>query len=697
MTVCQHIKLKEFVHLFEEARISDIFWTHATGDDLATRRRDGIALHPFPLYPVQVPNETDPDATAERPFLFSFIGARSNKYYLTNARELILDLLSDHPKGLIIGRDSWHYNKVVYEHQIRKNGALGDRKEDLVYQSASEQFKASLAQSLFSLCPSGTGPNSIRLWESLGAGSIPVILAETYAPPGNPALWEQAAVFCDETEAAITALPQRLEAIASDPERIARMRHAMRQLWLLYGPQTFVSDIQEAMLRHAGQADTDDHAMDTTPFSLRLTRSLSATSPMPPSEAMQLLRACSGDLLLDGLDALGGLGDDTAFGQFLVLAQDSLGANHPHVRHYRDVFDHVRSHRSGPLCAPGVARTPVPRICLFGEHSNRTPLAYAPLRKTAGGRIAIVTDPMAADVVMTGFNIDIRNNPEIFGALARTGRDTKVVVVSEEPLWDSIWSGGVIERERVATCGDAELSYTLLNHSNSGIFDFDAIPYFLLTSESFLSRYALLIAKHAQREPARLLEHWRQAPVSAAFYAEVRDTERYKTSFPEQHLYGLSVYRTEIARQVDLAHVLRVGKGWQEGVRRQDLPDWHLDKLAALDGRTCIVSAYENTHQRSYISEKIFDAFAVGGIPTYFADPGHRVLKLVPNGSMVNTWGQSAESAAQGLSEFEPDMAMAESWLETARKLQVSFTDLSLVARERQRVVDALLLELERL
>lgn len=697
ITVCQHIKMKEFMHLFEEARLSDIFWTHATREDLAVRRRDGIALHPFPLYPVQVPRETDSDATAERPFLFSFIGARSNRYYLTNARELILDLLSDHPKGLIIGRDSWHYNKVVYEHQIRKNGALGDRKEDLVNQSASEQFKTSLAQSLFSLCPSGSGPNSIRLWESLGAGSIPVILAETYAPPGNPALWEQAAVFCDETEAAIRALPERLEAIANDPERIARMRHAMRQLWLLYGPQAFVTDIRDFMLLHTGQADTDDRAMDTTPFSLRLTRSLSATSPMPPSEAMQLLRAYAGDLLLDGPDALGGLGDNTALGQFLVLALESIGPEHPVARHYREVLDHVRTHPPRPLCAPGVARTPVPRICLLGGHSNRTPLAYAPFRNTAGRRISIVKDPMEADVVMTGFNIDIRNNPELFGALARNRRDTKVVIVSEEPLWDSLWSGGFVERERVTTCDNAELAYTFLNHSNSEIFAFDAIPYFLLTSESFLSRYGFLITQHMNRDPASLLEHWRLAPVSAAFYAEARDTDPYRTSFPDQHLYGLSVYRTEIARQVDLPHVARVGKGWQEGVQRQALPDWHLDKIAALNGRVRIVSAFENTHQRRYISEKIFDAFAVGGVPAYYADPDHRVGRLVPDCSMINTWGLSAEAAAQRLAEFAPDMALAESWLETARQLQKTFTDSSLVARERHRVVDALLSELERL
>jgi len=49
------------------------------------------------------------------------------------------------------------------------------------------------------LCPSGSGPNSIRLWESLAAGAIPVVLADTLELPAHP-LWKDAVVFLPEAE-----------------------------------------------------------------------------------------------------------------------------------------------------------------------------------------------------------------------------------------------------------------------------------------------------------------------------------------------------------------------------------------------------------------------------------------------------------------------------------------------------------------
>ena len=694
VTVCQHIMLRRYMHLFEGAGISHVFWTHATHADVRTAPEGTIAIHPFPLYPVQVTTETDVEATAERPFLFSFVGARSNRHYLTNVRELIIDLLGGHPGGLVISRDTWHYNRVVYEHQIHEIYPAGD---GMVDHSASDQFRVSLSQSLFSLCPSGSGPNSIRLWESLGAGSIPVILADTFAPPGNPALWEQAAVFCAETEEAIKALPARLEAIAADPLRIAAMRHAMRQLWLLYGPHAFVHDVQALMLRLAGQAGDDRPAPDRIPLSLRAARSLYADAPMPPPYAERLLRECSGTLLLEGAACLRTLDEDTAHGRLVRVARDSVGADHPVARHYRQVFDHVAERAGQSPAAPAVTHGSAPRICLVGRHSNRTPLAYAPFRQTAGARISVVTDPMEADIVMTGFNLDIMENFELFRGITTSRPDTKVVVLSEEPLWDSIWSGGFAERARTARSHSAGVPYTFLNHENSAIFDFEAIPYFLLTSEEYLTRYGLLIARHMALKPSDLLERWRRAPVPAAFYAEVRDAEAYSQVFEAHGLHGLSVYRTEIARKVDLPGTLRAGKGWQSDARRQDLPDWHLDKIAALDNRVRITAAYENTHQKNYVSEKIFDAFVVGGIPAYYADRGHRVLSLVPDSSMINTWGMNAQDAAQRLAAFEADMDLAESWLDTAAHLQKTFSDASLIVRERHRVVDAILSELQAL
>ncbi|MGR3458064.1 MAG: exostosin domain-containing protein [Pseudooceanicola nanhaiensis] len=134
---------------------------------------------------------------------------------------------------------------MVYDFQVR---GLTDKPDALVDDKASDNFKKILRESVFSLCPSGTGPNSIRLWESIGLGSIPVIMADTLALPGKPALWQQAAVFCKEDRASILKLPEVLRKIHADPQALQQKRHAMAQIWKLYGLDNFVHDIRKLIL-----------------------------------------------------------------------------------------------------------------------------------------------------------------------------------------------------------------------------------------------------------------------------------------------------------------------------------------------------------------------------------------------------------------------------------------------------------------
>jgi hypothetical protein len=249
VTVCQHILMLNYQEIFAAAGISHVFWAHTIKGVGTFPDYPGIKIHSFPLYPVQMIGEVI-DASHVRSLLFSFVGAKENSWYLTQARSFILEGLKDDKRGFVAGRDAWHYNKAVYEHQINKKEIPV---AELVDQEAAEEFKQVLRNSIFTLCPSGSGPNSIRLWESIGFGSIPVILADTYLPPGDPALWQEAVVFCPETLAAIKALPDRLEGMAKDPVVLARKRHAMQKLWMMYGPDSFIYDIQKLLLALQGK------------------------------------------------------------------------------------------------------------------------------------------------------------------------------------------------------------------------------------------------------------------------------------------------------------------------------------------------------------------------------------------------------------------------------------------------------------
>lgn len=293
VTVCQHILMLNYQNMFAEVGVTDVFWTHAIRQQSVFPKHGHISIHPFPLYPVQV-NDASANEIAKRKHLYSFVGAKSNKWYLTQSRSYIIDLLAGDARGVVIGRDQWHYNKVVYEHQI---AGAKEAKGELVDSKTSLEFQKILSESIFSLCPSGSGPNSIRLWESIGYGSIPVILADTYLPPGDPALWELAAVFCEETEDAIRALPDKLEALAKDTVLIEQKRHAMKQLWMLYGPDCFVYDVQKLFLSIA--ADASRPVSGYMPEALNsIAEKILEKNPVTESDANLFLTCCSSYLLL---------------------------------------------------------------------------------------------------------------------------------------------------------------------------------------------------------------------------------------------------------------------------------------------------------------------------------------------------------------------------------------------------------------
>jgi hypothetical protein len=244
-TVCQHIWALEHFELFTAAGITDLFWSHARTGVLAV---NGVRIHPFPLYPVRC--ATHPPSVpllqpADRSLLYSFQGAYAPGLYLSPVREMIFQL-PPQPDAELQRRDEWHYEQAVYREQVLGQPANQDRAAQLAAEATA--YANTLQRSVFALCPSGSGPNSIRLWEALGYGAIPVILADHLWLPGDAELWQQAALLVPETQEAVAALPDRLEALAADPSRLQAMQDAGQQLWQRYGLPGFAVDVR-AFLR----------------------------------------------------------------------------------------------------------------------------------------------------------------------------------------------------------------------------------------------------------------------------------------------------------------------------------------------------------------------------------------------------------------------------------------------------------------
>ena len=171
-TVIQHIHFRKFLDIIKNINITHIFTPHKMIGDEILEAKYNIKIIPISLFPIQN-NQNKIIDINKRKYLTSFIGYYSPKNYLSNIREQIFKKFK-YDDCLIIQTNEWHYQNIVYN-----NFNIENIKN-------KELYTDTLSNSKFSLCPSGSGPNSIRIWESMSFGSIPVILADTLILPEIP-------------------------------------------------------------------------------------------------------------------------------------------------------------------------------------------------------------------------------------------------------------------------------------------------------------------------------------------------------------------------------------------------------------------------------------------------------------------------------------------------------------------------------
>lgn len=131
-------------------------------------------------------------------FLFSFMGSLSSP-----VRKKIVKL--SHPRGCV--NDS--FGESFGNHGV----------------SSKMQYANLFSESKFVLCPRGFGPSSIRLFEAMRAGRVPVIISDEWVSPGGLP-WSEFAVFIPESR--VDEIPELLEREEPDWERKAKLA---RQVW----------------------------------------------------------------------------------------------------------------------------------------------------------------------------------------------------------------------------------------------------------------------------------------------------------------------------------------------------------------------------------------------------------------------------------------------------------------------------------
>lgn len=189
-TVCQHIRWRNMRAIAERAGITDLHISHCTAEARAEMKAAGssLRLHPWTLYAVNYCDNSRNKGLVigkpmrERRYLASFIGAYM-PHYLSDIRIRLAEGLSalQATDILIDLGDLWHFNQVVYDHQVKMKYSGQTMPVDL--DDKVVRYNRVLSDSRFSLCPEGAGPNTLRLWESIAVGAIPVLFNHSLELP----------------------------------------------------------------------------------------------------------------------------------------------------------------------------------------------------------------------------------------------------------------------------------------------------------------------------------------------------------------------------------------------------------------------------------------------------------------------------------------------------------------------------------
>lgn len=228
-TCCQHIHFRRLLPLFKALNINCLYTPHKIkGEDNIS----DIIIKPCPLYAVNIEDESRNSLfknvdflECERELLYSFIGAYNPNIYISKIRENLYSM--NHPSNTIVeNSNGWFYENVVYS---KKQNSKGEYETTDGYNNNTEKYNKVLLNSRYSLCPSGSGPNSIRFWESLGCGAIPVLLSNTLELPEDK-LWDEAIVRVDEKD--FKKIPEILGEITREQEK--NMRTTCLKLYANY-------------------------------------------------------------------------------------------------------------------------------------------------------------------------------------------------------------------------------------------------------------------------------------------------------------------------------------------------------------------------------------------------------------------------------------------------------------------------------
>ena len=245
-TVCQHDKFHKIIPYTQKMGIDTIFASHMVEEEGLTTKEfyyhgeikqgyiNNTLIKPIFLWPVNI---GEPDK--EKDLWYSFVGSYNEKIYVSDIRQKIFQ--DKHPRNaIVVERKGWQFDLDVYHKQVKEQKA--SRVQEYINKEKSKFYKDVLTRSHFSLCPSGSGPSSIRFLESLASGAIPVLLADNMMLPEFKGInWDNCIIKVPEKD--YNKLRKILNAIT--PEEENHLRTKGLEAYKKCSGENFVQNIRE--------------------------------------------------------------------------------------------------------------------------------------------------------------------------------------------------------------------------------------------------------------------------------------------------------------------------------------------------------------------------------------------------------------------------------------------------------------------
>lgn len=188
ITICQHISWEKLLGVWKEMKIDIIYVSHYC------KNTNNPSIKPWPLYASSVENMSSHNNKIKenRKYFVSFIGCHRYDYRSNIRLDLNNYFHKNHYNNIYFELyDHWFYDRNIYGHKPISDDQI----------KRIQQYNEIVSDSVFSLCPEGTGPNTIRVWESMALGSIPVIYSDDWEPPKLKDMsWDEFSIFIPQKE-----------------------------------------------------------------------------------------------------------------------------------------------------------------------------------------------------------------------------------------------------------------------------------------------------------------------------------------------------------------------------------------------------------------------------------------------------------------------------------------------------------------